>query len=137
MKDIDFAVYGNPVAQKRHRTVNQGRLKFDPCKDSKQSFLAQCIQHRPDKPIDFPVRVDISWYIMRPSGHYGCKKGEKYLKLNAPKHCDKYDRDNLDKFVLDALNGIFWKDDKFVCCGFIEKIWSDNPRTHITIQKLE
>jgi Holliday junction resolvase RusA-like endonuclease len=143
---ISFTVYGNPKALKRHRTYTRDRkgnaLKFarqvDPSAADKADFLAQAMKHKPDVPFDCPLRVDCHFYFPRPKSHYGHKKGEVYVKLSAPQgHTGRPDRDNLDKFVLDALSGIFWRDDSIVCYGNISKQYSEIPRTEIKIKVLE
>ena len=65
----------------------------------------------------------------------------EYVKKNAPKFNDKIpDIDNLAKFVLDAMNGVFYKDDKQICQLHCSKNYTEgcNDESYqiITIQPL-
>ena len=146
--DYKLIVLGNPKGQSRHRQMNKDKfgnllkypIRYDPSVNDKAEFLMSIQNKAPKMPIskDKFLRVDIFWFFSRPLNHYGTGKNSGILKANAPTHCNKkYDRDNLDKFVLDALNGKFWLDDKIVCSGNITKFYSDIPRTEIYIKILE
>ena len=67
------------------------------------------------------------------------RKNAKKIKPSAPKfHTQKKDVDNLAKFILDALNGIFWSDDKIVIKMIAEKFWVNQgqAKTIIEIYKI-
>lgn len=136
-----LVVYGEPKAQKRHR---HARLKesnfiktYDPSSDDKDDLLWQVINHKPAKPFDQPLKVSVHAFFSRPKSHFGTGRNKGKLKRSAPiYHTSKPDRDNLDKFVLDALTGVFFTDDKIVCDGRIVKKYSTIPRLEIFIQKL-
>ena len=70
-----------------------------------------------------PLRVDLTFYFPRPKSHFR-SNGE--LKPSSPTwHTTKPDRDNSDKAVLDALTNLgIWSDDKQVCDGRIQKLYS-------------
>ena len=111
---------------------------YDPSKKDKDAILTAVWDQRPAKPFAEPLRVDITWYFPRPKNHYRTGKYAAELKPNAPEwHTTKTgDIDNAHKIILDALNGTFWRDDCLVCCGLLEKKYSDRPRTVITIKTL-
>jgi len=91
----------------------------------------------PKELLEGPLRVDLHFYFRRPLSHYGTGRNAGVLKHTAPtRQTTKVDRDNLDKLILDALTGIFWKNDSRVCEGWIQKRYSDNPRTEIYIKLL-
>jgi len=72
----------------------------------------------------------------RPKSHYGKRKGVAYLKPDAPDYVTtkgRNDIDNLMKLVMDAINGIFFEDDGQVCMVMAKKVYSDVPRTTVTI----
>ncbi len=74
--------------------------------------------------------LEIAAMMPRPKTHSNAKG----LKPHAPLfHTSRPDADNLSKFVKDALNGRFWRDDSQVCKLFVTKIYSTSPRTEITI----
>lgn len=135
----ELIVYGNPQALKRHRTVRTGSgiRQYDPSKKDKADFLASALKDRPPKPLDFPIWLNTAYYLARPKSHYRTGKYAGLLKPSAPKHhITKPDIDNLDKFVLDALDGVFWTDDAIISGGKHGKYYSDIPRIEIKIYDL-
>jgi Holliday junction resolvase RusA-like endonuclease len=55
----------------------------------------------------------------------------------APKyHIGTPDMDNLEKFVADSLNGIFWKDDSRICSNANEKIYGEQGYIRIRIARI-
>lgn len=135
-KTISFSVPGNPKALKRHRTVRAGKFnrEYDPSIDDKADFLAIAMQHKPIVPLDRPLFVKFEFYFKRPNAHYGTGSKANILKPNAPTwHTSTPDADNLIKFVCDALNTIFWKDDRCICAMSVKKTYSLIPRIDIKI----
>lgn len=99
---------------------------------AKQDFLKNLIVHQPKTPMEVPLRVDLLFFFRRPKSHFN-KKG---LKKDAPKfHTKKPDIDNLIKFVLDALNKVFWKDDSQVVFVCAEKLYNDREGIRILIEE--
>jgi len=85
-------------------------------------------------PLTGPLRVDIVAVFPRPAN-----RTWKTKPMPRERHIKKPDRDNLDKAVLDALNGLAWVDDCQICAGGIEK-WiaagDEQPHVVITIEEL-
>lgn len=135
-----FTVPGNPQAQKRHRTTTFGNAgktftrEFDPSSSDKADFLSISLNNRPEKPIIDPIDLNLTFLFPRPASHYVSGNRSKPLKKNAPTaHVSKPDIDNLVKFVMDALNGKFWLDDKQVYHLVAVKVYSEVPATRIVI----
>lgn len=138
-EQIKFTVLGEPRAQKRHRSVriDNGIRNYDPSASDKQDFKMMAYAHRPEKPLDQPLRVDITFYFGRPKSHYRTGANSHILKPNAPLwHTSKPDRDNCDKGTMDSLKGVFWRDDSIICAGEIIKQYSENPRVEVVITLL-
>jgi len=142
---ITFVIFGDPQAQKRHRHYQMKKAggagvqvrTYDPGAADKGDFLSIIQQNRPNVPWDGPLRVDINFFFARPKAHYRTGANSHLLRDNAPKwHISKPDRDNLDKFVLDAMKGIFFRDDSQVCSGSPKKMYDAVPRTEVRIMKL-
>lgn len=146
---IKFKVYGNPKALKRHRDRkpvkgkrgNYFTPKFDPSAPDKADFLAKCMQHRPESPLNCPLSIYVDAYFPRPKNHFGSNKGEAYVldRFNCVWHTKKPDGDNLLKFVKDTLNGIFWTDDSIIAISNVRKMYCDmgeTPRVVIEIEQL-
>jgi Holliday junction resolvase RusA-like endonuclease len=45
----------------------------------------------------------------------------------------KPDADNLAKFVLDALNGTYYKDDSQICLLYVEKKYGDEDSVKVSL----
>lgn len=137
---IKFTVYGNPKGLKRHRVrrIKDKIHSFDPSSGDKADFLGAVQQHRPPKPIGGPVYMYLTSYHKRPKAHYVSGKPERGLKDNAPVFYDKTpDCDNVFKFVADAMNGIFWIDDKLIVAGSIVQFYDDTPRLVIKTGEMD
>lgn len=134
---IDFEILGNPVALKRHRTTKTGHT-YDPSAKDKQNFIAQCIQHKPDKLMEGPLRLTVVCHIQRPQSHYRTGASSHMLKHGSSYYCEKRpDLSNLIKLIEDAMEGIFFKNDSQIAeYGESRKIYSDKPGIYITISTL-
>ena len=110
---ITFFVPGEPKGLKRHRTGKFGT--YDPSKGDKADFLILAMENKPKRPYECALSVTIRAYFTRPKSHYGTGKNATKTKKGIPVfHAKKPDADNVSKFVLDALNGVFWRDDSQV-----------------------
>ena len=128
-------VDGNPKPLKRHRTGRNNHT-YDPSKADKEEFLWSVSNKKPMNPYVIPLFVDMYFYMKRPKVHYGTGKNSDMLKKDAPHfHTNTPDLDNLTKFVLDALNKVFWKDDSCICYFTAVKQYDTNPRTIIEIHE--
>ncbi|HOL32595.1 MAG TPA: RusA family crossover junction endodeoxyribonuclease [Anaerohalosphaeraceae bacterium] len=139
--DLEITVLGDPKAQGRPRAAKRGKfiqVYNDPQSRKAKDNLRAVIQSKaPAKPFDCPLQVDLGFYMPRPKGHYGTGKNANRLKPTAPLlHTSKPDIDNLRKLVMDAMTGVFWRDDALVCKGTTVKEYSDRPRTEIRVKKL-
>ncbi|MCP4566781.1 MAG: RusA family crossover junction endodeoxyribonuclease [FCB group bacterium] len=128
---IEFVVYGNPKAQKRHRT-GKG-YNYDPSASDKADFLALADKHRPDELITGGFELQVLFFFPRPKSHYDIK-GKVKKRFKDERHTKKPDTDNLVKFVKDALNGKFWRDDAQCDELHAYKEYGGKPgtRVHIT-----
>jgi Holliday junction resolvase RusA-like endonuclease len=123
-----FTIKVKPKAQARHRPSKYGGY-YDPTSEFKK-FIAMCVKvQRPTKVTEGPIRLSITFYMPRP----------KRLKKSAYWHTKKPDRDNLEKAICDALNGILWTDDAQICDGPIKKIYApigEEPRIEIEMEEI-
>ncbi|MDD5358399.1 MAG: RusA family crossover junction endodeoxyribonuclease [Candidatus Nanoarchaeia archaeon] len=137
---INFTIPGNPKALKRHRNFTRGSFhgNYDPSANDKRTFLDLSFNYRPDTPIIEPIKLQIEFYFDRPKSHFGTGKNKDIVKESAPIfHTTKPDTSNLIKFIEDAFNGVFWKDDSLICELHCRKYYSNKPRTVIIITILK
>jgi Holliday junction resolvase RusA-like endonuclease len=141
-KKIVLTVYGVPQALKRHRHKAIGKFvqTYDPSCEDKENFLWKAIsENKPDAPMIGAIELNIIFYMPRPKSHYGSGKNETVLKKSAPKyHTKKPDLDNMIKFVKDALNGVYWKDDcQIYKLDDTQKVYTlMTPRIEIVIEEI-
>ena len=137
---IELKVPGNPTALKRHRSVRRGsfNVMYDPSEGDKADFLAKAMEVRPKVPFDCPLKVTLLFYFPRPKAHYRTGKYAGVLKPDAPFwHTKKPDIDNLTKFVFDALNGVYWRDDSIICWKETVKQYTDIvPRVEVITEEI-
>jgi len=132
-------VLGDPKPQARHRHFSKGKFSstYDPTAEKKGSFVSIIQDDAPGVPWDCPLSLELSFYFHRPKNHFGTGKNADVLKATAPEwHTNTPDIDNLQKFVQDSMNKIFYKDDSSICQITARKLYSDRPRTEITIKIL-
>lgn len=156
--DYKLIIPGEPKYQQRHRSTIRIRggcrgvevklldgskvklyrkddffiMNYDPSAKEKKDFARMVI------PLDIlltgPLRVDLHLYSAYLKGHYGTGRNSDTVLASAPKwKITKPDKDNAEKFVFDALNGIIWEDDAKICAGDTTKQYSREPRTEICI----
>jgi len=143
MTEIPFIILGDPKAQQRHRTYTRGKggaplpfaRRVDPSATDKADFIAQARQSAPEAPLLGPLKLRVFFFMVRPKSHYRTGKRAGELKPNPPTHCDKKpDVDNLVKLVMDAMNGVFYKDDwQIVELIAIKRYADTQPRTDVTL----
>lgn len=83
------------------------------------------------KPIESPIEISIKGYYPITKS-WSKKKKEEALRQNFIP--GKPDVDNMAKIVLDALNGVVYKDDVLVKNLNVQKEFSLNPRIEVTIK---
>lgn len=95
----------------------------------KTAFLKQC-GNQYDNSYEGAVKVHIMAYFV-PNKSLSSKKrneliGKRFLK--------KPDGDNIEKSILDPLNGLAWKDDSQVQILHIEKWYAEEDKIEIEIE---
>lgn len=137
MTVIDFLAMGEPTGKGRPKVVRRPNLPYpvaitpDKTVRAEQSLLSQALPHKPAEPLTGPLSVTIIAYCRIPSSW--SKKKVAEAVDNAVYPTGKPDADNLAKLVLDALNGVFYLDDKQVVDLFVRKRYMPIPGLHIQI----
>jgi Holliday junction resolvase RusA-like endonuclease len=136
---IQFTVYGEPVAQGRPRftTINGHAKAYDPAKsrDYKQYVRLVASQHKPDKPLEGALALQVNIYRSIPKSF--SKKKHTQAENGEIRPTTKPDVDNFLKVIKDALKGIVWKDDSQVVSAMVNKWYSEQPRVEVTCYRLE
>ena len=117
------------TAQTAGVAVQKGKPHFfkpEPLKEAERKLRAGLAPHRPERPVEGPVRLLVKW-IWKPSR--GSNTGWKTTRP---------DTDNLQKQLKDIMSKLgFWHDDAQVCSEIVEKIWGPQPGIFIQIEELE
>jgi Holliday junction resolvase RusA-like endonuclease len=137
MNSITIALLGVPVANARHRTTKSGHA-YTPAKTAdertrlklaaQQEMLACSLT-----PFEGPVSV--RHRIERPIPTTFSKKKRQSALLQDILPITRPDFDNYAKMV-DALNGIVWKDDSQVCFYAMTKVYSEQPKVVFQITEI-
>jgi len=127
-----------PLAQRRHKARRAGNriIMYDPSSKDKENFMKECALYAPINPLDGAISVIIEFSMPRPKSHYRTGKYSHILKDSMPTyHTSKPDIDNLIKFYLDAMTGLYWRDDAIVYDVHATKIYSDKGMVEIEYWK--
>lgn len=124
---LKFTVPGTPVAKARPRVTRNGHT-YTPAKtvEHEQRIQAAFLREHAEQ-TDRPLEIRICAVMPYP------KSMSKKARKAAVWHTKRPDADNLAKTVLDALNGLAYKDDGQVSRLVVEKVYGEKPRTEIEI----
>lgn len=130
MRRVRFEVVGRPVPKARPRVVTKGKRRFaytpKKVKDWEELVAEEARRHF-ERPFDWPVVVSMVFYIERPRS-----RRLDFWVSTTP------DLDNLEKSVLDALNGIAYTDDRLVVAKSSSKryVQGGEPGVEVTVTSI-
>jgi len=131
LRRVRFEVVGQPVPKARPRVVTKGKRRFayTPKKVKEwEAHVKEEARRHFERPFDWPVVVSLIFYMPRPKS--------RRLDFWVP---TTPDLDNLEKSVLDALNGVAYTDDRLVVVKSSSKryVKGGDPRVDITVTSLK
>jgi len=139
MKNIMITVPKAPVSASRPRVPRYGKPYYNEPYNTYKQYLKDYMKMFMFEsknlvyPKYEPLHIDIIFYMEIPKS----TSKKKALTMEGLFHVKKPDKDNLEKAVLDSMNGVVYHDDGQVCSSTVKKIYSSNPRTEINITSLE
>ncbi len=102
----------------------------------KKQFLKEWLKHNLSKyDTGVAIAVDLKFYIKPPKAIARVKKNQNILKAETWRVVKKPDLDNLEKSVLDSINGHAYEDDNQISDLHSCKRYSLNPRVEISIRE--
>jgi Holliday junction resolvase RusA-like endonuclease len=138
---IRFHVPGEPKAQPRVKARAVGGIAHiytPPTADGWKSAvrgLARCEYRGPPSRCAF--RLKIEFVFARPRSHFGTGRNADVLKRTAREHhTQKPDLDNCEKAILDALNGVIWRDDAQIVDLHTTKRWGERDGAWIEVEEV-
>lgn len=138
MSEINSFFIAGEVQAKQRPKFN-GRFAYTPKETVsyenlvKLQYQAQCGNYR--YPDDVPLIVAIFVYIEPPQSASNIKKTRMLNHAEYP--LKKPDVDNVAKIILDALNGIAYRDDKQVVTLIVKKSYAGESGVGVTISEVE
>lgn len=138
MSEINSFFIAGEVQAKQRPKFN-GRFAYTPKETVeyenlvKLQYQAQCGNYR--YPDDVPLAVTIFARLEPPQSASNIKKTRMLNQEEYP--LKKPDVDNIAKIILDALNGIAYRDDKQVVELIVKKSYAGESGVGVTISKVE
>ena len=130
---IKFKIPGKPQGKARARTTKFG--SYTPEKTVLyENYIKLCYQKETDYISLKPLAVTIYAFMEIPKSTP--KKHISDMEDGKIRPTKKPDIDNIAKVVLDALNGIAYKDDTQVVNISVSKHYSKIPNVYVTIQEV-
>lgn len=132
---LSFSVPGEPVAKARPRATKWG--VYTPKKTVnyetlvRETFAAAYPGHAPWQG---PIRMTIMAYLTIPRSK--SKKQQAAMAAGELLPTKRPDLDNIEKTILDALNGVAFHDDSQVCLVTKSKAYADRPRADIFLEEM-
>lgn len=134
---IAFFAQGLPSAQGSKRYVGNG-IMIDTDKNLKSWRSVVAAACPLEAPLSCGVAMVVEFRYSRPKSHYGTRKGQPYLKGNAPIFkTSAPDCDKLIRAIGDALTGVAFVDDALVVHITASKVYTTHTvGAHITLTPL-
>lgn len=135
--EAQFTFYGEGKGKQRTGQAEDGhRYTQKPTKNFMACIYAASEDVKPPKPLEGPIELIVLHYHAIPKKYQKPKFIEQIKKLLLWP-LKKPDFDNVEKAVADALNKVFWTDDKNVVRSFYEKKYSDVPRVEVWVREID
>jgi Holliday junction resolvase RusA-like endonuclease len=132
-KLLVIELLGEPKGKGRPRFVRATGHAYTP---QKTASYEACLRHEAAlamadrSPIEDAVCVQVNAYFAVPQS-WSARKRDAAL-AGSIRPAKRPDLDNICK-MLDAFNGVVWRDDAQVVSGRIEKYYSDRPRLRVEV----
>ena len=131
---LDFTIPGEPKGKGRPRFVRAtGRTYTDRSTASYENLVRVSFKNAYPDWVPLTDAVEIHIYAHFPVPTSWSKKKQSLALSGWLRKTSKPDLDNIEKAVLDGLNGVAWKDDSQIFAKFSTKRYSEEPRADITI----
>lgn len=136
MKMQRIEIAGTPVPQKRPRAFLRGEkiCFYDPCAAYKNALKKVFLSRGEFFGESGFFHINLEFHF-KPPPSWPKNKRFKAVQGDIP-HTSKPDIDNLQKLILDAGNGIFYKDDSMVIKIKAKKMFAKEAKTIIEVANL-
>lgn len=136
---MKIIIPGVPAGKGRPKfsTVNGHAVAYTPKKTANYENLVKLAYQEQAGSMFEPsdqLRAEIKAFFPIPKSTTKRKRAE--MQAGGILHTKKPDADNIAKAILDALNGVAYYDDAQVCELFVKKLYSDQPRAELTLNRV-
>lgn len=125
---IELRIPGKPVGKKRPRFARGGKFTttYNDQRTDEGKFIL-FLRESYSGAVEYgPLRIDCEFVFDRPKSHYGTGRNAGKIKQSSPQyHVIKPDKDNLEKFVFDCMEGVVFHNDSQVYAGETVKRYAD------------
>ena len=144
MRKIEFFVPGAPVGKGRPRAARRGAgvVMFTPGKTADYEALvaataaaALACDALAHQLLDGPLEAVLEMRFPAPASWSKAKRARALA--GAEWHTSKPDADNVAKAILDACNGVVFRDDAQVVVLVATKAFSDEPGVRVVIREVQ
>ena len=139
MKNINLTIYGNPVPKGRSKfaVIKGHAIAYTPKKTrvDEENLRAQMLPYRPESPLQGALSLMLLIYRSIPKSF--SKKRQKLAEAGHISPITRPDIDNYLKQCVDAMSGIFFRDDSQICQVTLAKWYSDRPRIQVSISQIQ
>lgn len=134
MKEIRFSVPGDPIGQGRPRFTRKNRIPYDPPKSKQYKAKVQREFQKVyrGKPFKGDIGVAITAWFGVPKSYTVKRKLACLQGVERPHK--KPDADNIEKGLLDALNGLAYLDDKQIIELQISKRYAQTGQGRVDVK---
>lgn len=138
----EFSIPGAPIpkGRARSRIVAKGGASFarhyTPAKTrvAEATLAARVMQFCPPWPLSGPIELSVEFMLPIPPSW---SKRKRSAALHGElQHTSRPDLDNLLKLLKDALNGLFWIDDRQIVSVAAAKSYAEVPCTAVRIEEV-
>lgn len=135
-KPITFFVNGTAKSWKAPQFNRKTGAAYKAKQDKvwQNSIWGQAMPYAPEKPFTCPLWVDLIFLFTPPMSWPDWRR--QWMIENRAVMSNLPDSVNLRKAVEDALEGVFWANDKLICMGKTEKRYGDRAGVEIVIRPL-
>lgn len=133
---VDFTVNGKPKGKARPRFNIKTKKTYTPNDTVKyEKSVKEAYKKKYDNlQLEGPIKADIVGIFPIPES---TNKKNKFAMINGKiRYTKKIDADNLAKSVLDALNGVAYKDDSQIYSLNVIKKYGIDPRVDVSLTEV-
>lgn len=134
---VNFIIPGKPRGKERPRFDSRYNRTYTPKKTKEYEELVRWCYRVRCKGVNLEGEITANITAYYPIPVNANKAAKEAMASGKLRPVGKPDADNIIKAVLDALNGLAYKDDAAIVSVTANKFYSHNPRVEVTLSRKE